>query len=221
MSLPHVRASSEACLDVTERNLVLTVAGKYKLELDLPYPVDPAKGKAKFLKTASKLQITLPTVSPTIQMKTVEKALDSKECASDGGESPSSNVTVQPVAEEHRGDESPESTIEYAEPNMNKDVGECERSILGEPFQREDGEKICTENQRKWIEIHKNKSEDDDKLRESPNSETQPTVDTKLNVDKGETILDVKKEQRIQDMHREDTGNSVNRTWKQAGILVL
>lgn len=64
MSLPEIQSSSDAVLDVDDNNISLVVPGKYRLAVELPYPVDPSKGQAKFLKSICKLHINLPTQPP-------------------------------------------------------------------------------------------------------------------------------------------------------------
>ncbi|CAD7077051.1 unnamed protein product [Hermetia illucens] len=65
ISLPLLNSTSECNLDVTERKLYLksTQPAKYKLNVDLPFPVNDKEGFAKFDKTTRKLTVTLPVVS--------------------------------------------------------------------------------------------------------------------------------------------------------------
>ena len=51
-------------LDVSERAIVLKVPGKPTFEKRLPYPVNSDKGKAKFNKSTSVLQVTVPVLPP-------------------------------------------------------------------------------------------------------------------------------------------------------------
>ena len=51
-------------LDINERVVALHAPGKYRLDFELPYEVDDAKGQAKFDKSKDLLTITLPVVPP-------------------------------------------------------------------------------------------------------------------------------------------------------------
>ncbi|OAJ41567.1 hypothetical protein BDEG_25142 [Batrachochytrium dendrobatidis JEL423] len=62
ISLPGIASASEADLDVDPMTLNLVVSEKYKLHIDLPFPVFNEKGDAKFDKSKSDLVITLPVV---------------------------------------------------------------------------------------------------------------------------------------------------------------
>lgn len=50
---------------MSARSVSVEVAGKYKLQLDLQYTVDDAKGKAKFDKARCQLSVTLPVIPPS------------------------------------------------------------------------------------------------------------------------------------------------------------
>ncbi|XP_059411427.1 protein kintoun [Carassius carassius] len=61
VSLPLLRSSQDAELQVLERRLILeSHKPAYKLDLPLSYPVEEDKGDAKFNKTKKQLTITLP-----------------------------------------------------------------------------------------------------------------------------------------------------------------
>ena len=74
VNLPGIRGVSELNLDITARHVTLssdcvaTVATsdvkscRYELKADLPFSVNPDKGKARFDKTKSLLKITLPVI---------------------------------------------------------------------------------------------------------------------------------------------------------------
>lgn len=56
---PKIDSIAGAELDVSDTRLFLCVPGKYRLDLELPYPVFGDEGKAKFDKAARKLEVTL------------------------------------------------------------------------------------------------------------------------------------------------------------------
>jgi len=65
--LPLLSSAALIQLDILEKQLKLVSnnPAKYKLSLDLPYPVDESKGSAKFDKIGRKLIVTLPVLPPT------------------------------------------------------------------------------------------------------------------------------------------------------------
>merc|ERR1711865_978578 len=64
VTLPGLKSLENVELDVSERALVLVVPGKPKFERKLPYPVHGDKGKAKFHKNRSLLEVTVPVLPP-------------------------------------------------------------------------------------------------------------------------------------------------------------
>ena len=60
VDVPKIDSIAAAELDVDDRKLFLRVAGKYRLDLALPYEVRGDDGKAKFDKNARRLEVTLP-----------------------------------------------------------------------------------------------------------------------------------------------------------------
>jgi HSP20 family molecular chaperone IbpA len=64
IDIPKVLKPSEVLLDVMPKALKLTYKDVYYLHVDLPYPVNDKKGKAKFDKTAKVLTVTMPVVPP-------------------------------------------------------------------------------------------------------------------------------------------------------------
>jgi len=64
VTLDGVKSLTNVELDVSERALVLLVPGKPKFEKRLPYPVNGDKGKAKFHKSRSLLEVTVPVLPP-------------------------------------------------------------------------------------------------------------------------------------------------------------
>lgn len=65
ISLPLLTSTSECTLDVTDRKLYLISEqpAKYKLNVELPFPVNDKIGSAKFDKATRKLIVTLPVCS--------------------------------------------------------------------------------------------------------------------------------------------------------------
>ncbi|KAI8925053.1 pre-RNA processing PIH1/Nop17-domain-containing protein [Entophlyctis helioformis] len=72
ISLPGVRSAGEAELDVGALTLDLKVSTTYLLHIDLPFPVFPDKGTAKFDKSKSELVITVPVVPAPPAPKSVD-----------------------------------------------------------------------------------------------------------------------------------------------------
>ncbi|CDS39417.1 protein kintoun [Echinococcus multilocularis] len=70
IALPGIESAACLDLDITERKLHLQCEKPtaYQLELDLPYPVESEKGKAKFNKSTHKLLLTFPVIpAPVIK----------------------------------------------------------------------------------------------------------------------------------------------------------
>jgi dynein assembly factor 2, axonemal len=61
------KGAAEVELDMSERRLLLTSAGRYHLDLRLPYPVDDEKGTAKFDKAKKTLTLIVPVKPPEPQ----------------------------------------------------------------------------------------------------------------------------------------------------------
>ena len=68
ITLPLLKSSAAVDLDIFERSLKLECSkpAKYRLALDLPYPVDENEGSAKFDKSKHCLTVTLPVVPAVI-----------------------------------------------------------------------------------------------------------------------------------------------------------
>ncbi len=60
--LPMIKSAGNVDLDIFEKKITLVTEkpAKYKLDLNLPYPIDDENGSAKFDKSKGKLTITLP-----------------------------------------------------------------------------------------------------------------------------------------------------------------
>lgn len=67
VELPKLDSIAGVDLDVNEKNVTLHAAGKYLLELPLPFKVDSDAGKAKWDKTKRSLEVTLPVVKPKLE----------------------------------------------------------------------------------------------------------------------------------------------------------
>ena len=68
ISLPLLKSAASVSLDIFEKSLKLECSkpAKYRLDLDLPYPVDESEGSAKFNKSKHCLTVTLPVVPAVI-----------------------------------------------------------------------------------------------------------------------------------------------------------
>ncbi|KAI8898428.1 PIH1 family [Globomyces pollinis-pini] len=69
--LPKINSAKPVELDVTENALDLFVPNKYKLHLDLPFPVNDDKGTARFEKNTSTLIVTVPVVPVVVPVVTI------------------------------------------------------------------------------------------------------------------------------------------------------
>ncbi|XP_034934740.1 protein kintoun [Chelonus insularis] len=94
IDLPLLRSASDASLDVQEHSLLVLSEkpAKYRLELPLPYRVDPDHGNAKFDMTKKKLIITLPVLREAIQLPEFK---DDSGVESDHGSPPATLITEQ------------------------------------------------------------------------------------------------------------------------------
>jgi len=63
IEIPKVLKAGDVQLDVTRKQLKLTYKDVYKLVLELPYPVDEKKGKAKFESSVKVLNVTLKVLA--------------------------------------------------------------------------------------------------------------------------------------------------------------
>merc|ERR1712166_794344 len=82
VTLPGLKSLENVELDVSERALVLVVPGKPKFEKKLPYPVNSDKGKAKFHKNRSLLEVTVPVLPPAPE-EIVEEEEENEEIDSE------------------------------------------------------------------------------------------------------------------------------------------
>ncbi|KAI8999528.1 pre-RNA processing PIH1/Nop17-domain-containing protein [Gaertneriomyces semiglobifer] len=62
VQLPGVSSASQVDLDIDQKKMSVLVTGRYRLLLELPLPVNPDKGDAKFNKAAQELSIELPVI---------------------------------------------------------------------------------------------------------------------------------------------------------------
>lgn len=64
IDLPKLKSANTVDLDIVENHIMLkcTTPASYELELRLPYPVDETNGTAKFDKSKSQLNVTLPVI---------------------------------------------------------------------------------------------------------------------------------------------------------------
>ncbi|XP_038215616.1 protein kintoun [Zerene cesonia] len=71
INLPLLSSTKDCILDVREKKLTLLSEkpAKYKLDIQLPYPVDEDSGNAKFDKTKHLLIVTLPVVKKTLHFE--------------------------------------------------------------------------------------------------------------------------------------------------------
>lgn len=71
IDLPLLKTSDDATLDVQHNQLTMISEkpAKYRLDLPLPYCVDPDEGNAKFDTSNKKLTITLPVIRNTFEFK--------------------------------------------------------------------------------------------------------------------------------------------------------
>eukprot|EP00912_Choanoflagellata_sp_UC4_P000106 UC4_evm2s73 len=82
IELPLCCSTKDVDLDITSNTLSLSCesSGPYKLNINLPYPVDDDNGSAKFDKSKRKLLVTLPVIpslSPPIESRMLGKVNDS------------------------------------------------------------------------------------------------------------------------------------------------
>ncbi|XP_057326040.1 protein kintoun [Microplitis mediator] len=70
IDLPLLRGANDATLDVQERllSVVSEKPAQYRLELPLPYRVDPDHGSAKFDTSKKKLTVTLPVIREVVKL---------------------------------------------------------------------------------------------------------------------------------------------------------
>ncbi|XP_064622308.1 protein kintoun-like [Lineus longissimus] len=78
VDLPLLKSAASVDLDIMEKKLILisTKPAAYKLDLNLPYPVDEANGSAKFDKNKRKLTVTLPVIPDERKGLTLDIAPD-------------------------------------------------------------------------------------------------------------------------------------------------
>ena len=117
IELPLLKSASSANLDIFERRLLLesTTPAKYKLDLDLPFPVDEESGSAKFDKSKKRLTITLPVLKPDLSE------------LSQNGTGIDANKTDEDKDEEN--DENNVPDLEDDVPELEDDVPELEDDV--------------------------------------------------------------------------------------------
>jgi hypothetical protein len=96
IDLPKIDSARDVDVDIQERTLDLQVPNMYRLHLDLPFPVLPEKGDAKFDKQKKTLTITVP-VEETPVVESVAVAAEKLERKDEGDDllQPSSNSMIE------------------------------------------------------------------------------------------------------------------------------
>ncbi|XP_068582544.1 protein kintoun-like [Cebidichthys violaceus] len=130
ISVPLLKAASDASLEVKERRLLLASRRPaYRLELPLAYPVDEDKGEAKFNKQRGQLTVTLSVLS-------------SDEAFESAGGSAQTSVSDDEVEEEKR-----EVDEEEEEERESKKSEEEQRAVEEDFQQQTRGEKVEKEGE--------------------------------------------------------------------------
>eukprot|EP00743_Colponemidia_sp_Colp-15_P001308 GILK01001432.1.p1 GENE.GILK01001432.1~~GILK01001432.1.p1 ORF type:complete len:395 (-),score=84.64 GILK01001432.1:167-1294(-) len=82
VDMPQVKGIAEVNLDLSNQQFVLDVAGKYYLDIALPYPVNEEAGSAKWDKNKKQLTVTVPVVPAiqVIQNESNETETNSENC---------------------------------------------------------------------------------------------------------------------------------------------
>ncbi|KAI9207863.1 pre-RNA processing PIH1/Nop17-domain-containing protein [Polychytrium aggregatum] len=76
VELPRMETVQEAELDVTARQVTLSVPSKYRLSVDLSFEVDQDNGSAKFIKKTRCLELVLPVMKPEHPLQASTSAMD-------------------------------------------------------------------------------------------------------------------------------------------------
>lgn len=157
VSLPGVSSAAGVELDVGPLHINVSVPGRYKLEASLPYRVNDSKGKAKFDKAKSSLEITLPTIPPpppTAAPLAVAHASSVEEISSssEGQGEVRGQEDVQAVGQEQAAGAGAGSTSTQQAEEVVQD--EASSPATGTSDLGGDMGNELTENQRKWAELH-------------------------------------------------------------------
>lgn len=105
VKIPGIKSAKRVNLDVSENRLVLDSSQtrpKYKLSLELPYPVISEEGTAKFQKEMHILTIEIPVIRP--DMPLVTNASNQKEVAETANSTPAkrtASIDTSPVIVKH------------------------------------------------------------------------------------------------------------------------
>ena len=159
---PKIDGIAGAELDVGDKRLFFHAPGKYRLDLDLPFEVMSDDGKAKFDKSARRLEVTLP-----VKPAAMEPAPAFTEPAPEAQEDPerreaetSSASASQSVSKSDEADAPPQTPAPPAGAGSKTDDAEARAKASAEAavaakeaFEafEASGE---TENQRMWREMH-------------------------------------------------------------------
>jgi dynein assembly factor 2 len=134
--LPGVTSASGVDLDLSRSQVTLVVDKKYKLTASLPFPVDSDRGRAKFDKAKSQLEVVVPVVPPPLPPRA------------------SSNIAVaqdQPPLVEFLGAPAEEVASPAAQEDPSSQV---EEGATASEVKEAIKEEALTENQRRWMEMH-------------------------------------------------------------------
>jgi dynein assembly factor 2 len=157
VDVPKIDSIAAAELDVDDRKLFLRVAGKYRLDLALPYEVRGDDGKAKFDKNARRLEVTLP-VKP-MKMEPIGRSTEptpeaaaAAETATAPAPATSGLVTeIDAPSSSAKEDESDETGYVMVDAAEAKAAASAAAAVQAAKEFESRGE---TENQRRWREMH-------------------------------------------------------------------
>ena len=150
VTLPGVDSASVVDLDLSRSQVSIHVESKYKLKASLPYPVDSDRGRAKFDKAKSQLEVVMPVVAPP-QPPRPSYAVAAQE-----------HPLVEPLdplaADEGQGEEEATASGKEATASSKEfpPIGEQEVKVEDPLAIKPEVEAAAalTENQKRWMEMH-------------------------------------------------------------------
>ena len=175
--LPGVQQATQAQLNIEAQTLSVSVPGRYHLRLPLPYKVAEADGTATFNAAKQQLEVTLPVVPPPLPcthsqagnsqpagLQQPSDACDTRQpgSTSTGKDQHSSESGRRQAADEAHPTEpaqQDDAALDEASATSTSTSSTQQQGVTGAanswgPSSNGQAQQL-TENQRKWLELHR------------------------------------------------------------------
>lgn len=179
MKLPGLKQANQAQLSLAPQQLTVSVAGMYYLQLELPYTVADAEGRASFNPAKQQLEVTLPVVPPKVSatapvQSESQQQQDSQTVSAESGIEQSRNGRQQSASTgaasrstgnddfvtqaQNELEQRPDNSTQPAEASGH---ARCTEPAAGaaavqgsSDHTHTEQQPLLTDNQRRWLELH-------------------------------------------------------------------